>query len=1453
MAEDLISRILISLVVTSLLALVECVIHTKKHLRSSQSFFPIFALIYGLAALALIYGLRRELEELYRAVLKVSAGLGLTEGEPTGLFSNGGVFAANIAVIAGFCVIKFFLVLSRGKRVPKASRLRSFFYRLDDQLGCWVLQDKWINFRTAVLCVLAAITLGSAVAIGLAWGGGMHSNYLQVYVFPAILVITAAEFYDFLTGPEAVEIGDRFGGTDVGATRVSQYFRLREILEKIFPDQLLAAHTGCEFQQNAGATNMLKAMSVSEDRIDRIVADHFSHREKGMELDPDYIRATSCLMHRKSVIFSNPFYHDSGPYTLMPLVNTLLNDRRVLVITARASTQEDVAQWLRESIARYTRVESLWSVDYLSDRKTDCEVGILTFRQLYDLKVLKENQAFFRQTDFVIMVEPSLIINTGQLGLTLIASEISASGGDPVYCVCDRRVSGLVDTLSHVLHTEMVEVSATPVPRNTYACMGWDADGDYGRQRLFDKQTQYLGAGVELASIAIKNQIPKVTWFSETKSPVRDIRWIAGQHYDTICRGMNLPVQQKALYEKLDFVSNLWSTPPERERFVIVEDEFCNLFSTLNMYLSRASRQIFVNVLSESYLLRDYMRCNRTMFMSNPDTVPSLVPAYAKTERNTLMQLILTMAFRPMTEDEVSDQLRIAGVETDDVFRTLTNLIHLYTDADDRVLTVRNLLRNDDSGENVHTYDTYQISPAAFDAHFSDTLKTAYYLIEDEKGDRECIDAKLFGHTAQALLPGQFVTYDGKYYQTKYISPELGVILRRASDLYDGRKYYRQVRRYTFLPNAPNAVVRTCHINDIGLTVLRRDFSVETNAYLEMRANHDLRTAHLMDFTGDPAWEVLQRSYKNKNVLQLELPESTERMRLTFCITLSEMLRSVLPNGWPYLAVMTPRLEDVDGMLNYMVYGLEGDVDPNLIYIVEDSALDLGLLEAVERKFPALMELMTDYFDWHAEKLREYESKDPVLGEVVLPKAEKKQLERERERESFFKRLARRVRRIFGAKDKDEEEQPEPTPVEETAQPEEAAQEKPKEEFTLGEEPAEAKPEEDLPQEEGAQSDFELENDTEETADEPSEEAKPQSESSEEAPQSAEGSEETQPQSDTEDAVHETVSAVPEEDEDVFVPDEADEDAEFVHVDGTDIFAPTGLDEDLDWLNDQFDQLGILKTSITRYQKECFLKFGFEDIDERIQTQEVAAYLRAHSWGGGELYKARHRVAYDISLEYDPTNCCDFCSKPLTGVSYERLSDGRIRCNDCASTAIRSLDEFRELFLRVRDTMEGVFGIQLDAPIDVITTDAIAIGAATGLVFTPSTQYAERVLGFAQMANGKFSIVIENGAPRLAAIETISHELTHIWQYLNWNRREIADRYGDNNLDIIYEGMAMWSSVQFMYQIGEASQAAFAEQNHEKRKDAYGVGFNLYRERYPLLKEVGVVTLSPFRMKNRPL
>ena len=62
-----------------------------------------------------------------------------------------------------------------------------------------------------------------------------------------------------------------------------------------------------------------------------------------------------------------------------------------------------------------------------------------------------------------------------------------------------------------------------------------------------------------------------------------------------------------------------------------------------------------------------------------------------------------------------------------------------------------------------------------------------------------------------------------------------------------------------------------------------------------------------------------------------------------------EMFRSIFPNTWHYLAVTTATPEDVSGMLNYAVYELHGNVEEDYIYVIEDSDMDLGLLEAVEK------------------------------------------------------------------------------------------------------------------------------------------------------------------------------------------------------------------------------------------------------------------------------------------------------------------------------------------------------------------------------------------------------------------------------------------------------------------------------------------------------------------------
>ena len=97
------------------------------------------------------------------------------------------------------------------------------------------------------------------------------------------------------------------------------------------------------------------------------------------------------------------------------------------------------------------------------------------------------------------------------------------------------------------------------------------------------------------------------------------------------------------------------------------------------------------------------------------------------------------------------------------------------------------------------------------------------------------------------------------------------------------------------------------------------------------------------------------------------------------------------------------------------------------------------------------------------------------------------------------------------------------------------------------------------------------------------------------------------------------------------------------------------------------------------------------------------------------------------------------------------------------------------------------------------------------------------------------------------------HEMTHIWQYLNWDDNILKQFYGmasdyctSKALDILYEGMAMWSAVQYLYQIGEVYYASRRERLAELREDIYGIGFRLYRDQYPLVKDSSLLKYSPF-------
>lgn len=1385
--REVLIRISICVGVILAILLIHNLVKYKKSRRHRQVLLPMLPIVYGVCAVWFVYKKYGDiiiLQNLVSRQLQHAVDL---------------ILMLNVLFYACYLVVRAVLLLVNSivqKRILFPQKVIGYFYQYHEKYNEWLLKEEWQSLRNLFRVLMYAGAVLSGLVLRMCWEFWRDFGKWHAMVFPVFVLMVLVEIYQFLSGYTEPEYLKDVGGEESYAKKIRNYYKMQGIYDKLFPHEVLVSGTGCDYSTVNNVKDLLEKLQKSDSVYEQKIADFFLLNGTADSYDTDSIIAMLRMLEGKNVVYFNPFYRDLSRYIILPILNTLLSDKYCLFVVGRNSAKADVIDWVREILYEYGKIESLWRVKELNFQNPECEVGVMSFTSLYDANIMEANEEFFCKVGFVFVLEASLIVNTGQIGLSILAQQMENSKNKPVYCIADRLADGLVDTLSHVLQDELLEVAAPPVSRNMHTYIGWKAEGDYLRQCLFEKQTKYLGNGMELAAVAIKNQIPQVSWFGETKIPILDVKWVASQYFATICKYMNLTIQQDSIYEKVHFIPNIWSVKEEDEQFVIAEDEFTNLFATIRTFLSRGKHQTFVNVLSENYLLRDYMRCNAMMFISNPNAIPSIVPDYAKTERNTLIKLLLMMRNREVAEQEIIHEFSLLGIQDEDGTRLMTQSLRKYMNVDNSLLHIRMERKAIDTG--YYEEESYfSILPQQFQEVFGKTISNAYYICEEEK-EKEYIDAKLFGNITQTVMAGYLLSYAGKYYRVEMVTAQNGVVLRRASNLYDGRRYYRQIRNYHFEEWNSEDILSLRTVMDVEIAQIEADFTVYTTGFLEMESNENLRTARVHDMSRDPKIDEYTRTYHKKTILRIKLPDTTDRIRFTICILLQEIIKSVFPDAWHYLAVVTAVPADVDGMLNYLIYGLEGDAEDEYIYIIEDSELDLGLLGAVEKNLKKFLELATDFLNWHYEKMREPARKDPKIITPEFPEVNYK-------RKKAFSQLVKRIGTLFGGKKENDVK---------IASVEKAERMKPKQELenadgTLNEQEKEAEAET-----------IAHDNVSEEISVEKTEEQRK--------------------------ITTDKIAYPPAE----MLEPEQGESPDLVAIDGTDIFDEDGTSEDNEYFEECFREVGIIPMEKSRYQNECYLKFGFEEVDERLKLEDVKKYLTVRGFGMNEFRKARTRDPLeDAIIDLNAEARCDFCGMPLSGVSYERLNDGRIRCNDCSASAIGSLQEFREIYFQCLTLMEGFFDIHFDVEITVKMADAHKIARGFGSVYRPTVDMDARVVGYAQKLFGKYSLFLENGSPRMETINTIVHEMTHIWQYRNWNTRGIDKLYPtQDQRDMVYEGMAVWASVQYLYLIGEYAYARKQETLCASRRDVYGDGFRLFSVKYPLTRDSAMLSYSPFKI-----
>ena len=1479
-----------------LLALLARAANLKKEKRSCQFPMPFIALIVGIVCMVFLTRIYQLVRNLFDWLLNL---LGqyvpflarlLQRIDPVLIC----FFAVNILLLLAYIIVKRILVAIFGKTFKTGNgfyeKVVSPFYEYHSEEGLWFIREKHAQLRG----LLKALYYGTVIVACLlmVYGTFLYTKKKvdTAIFYPVFALMIVGELFFFMDGLTCAEWHEKATSEEDSATKRVNYMQMREVLRKLFPDKLGA---------DATRADQLREEDPVEELVERLMEDddpkvasygRFMRRryEARKPIDRNYLYSGKDLLCGKSVLFSNPFYWDFIPYIFYPIQRTLLRNKKVLILLGRNGTEEDILKWAEQGLIAVNGTPDLFTIGVLhAEQEEFPDVGILTRSDIHDQRLHEACGTFFAETEFVVVIEPSKLLTTAQIGLNGIAKRLQKPYAQITWCCVDKNCDGLVDALSHALLADLREVSATNRHGGMSSYMLWETDHDRLQHRLLPNISRYLGFGTELSFAGLKNQIEKTIWYGGDAFPVHDIHWIASQYYHDLLNYAELPATQQMMNEKFIVSPNLWDARISDNAYITVEDEDHNMFEMNRVFSTRANQQSFVNILSDEYLLRDYMADNAPIFEADAKAIPMIVADYVRTERNVALRLILMMTGGMVREDHLKNELLLIGIDTDEPITALWDLllksVNPIGTPPSKTLVLpgmrgqlmrfdRSVIRSKerydiDTGT---VYTQYYIDDAAFIRTVVYGLQNADCIVEDEKGQMHFLGSELRGHIFQRYLPGQFFTKDGKYYEMLMLTPKGQMLVRRAADHIDGRVSYRQDRTYRITSMVESDQMGASREID-GMKIARvfADFTVETPSYWKMDKHGDFAHAKHVTVKGIPA-----RCYHNKQMLRIELPKEnmTDEVRYTITTLLNEVFRSIFAENQPYLIAAMPGAERFgDHPLTYMLNGENVDLGENTIYLIEDSELDLGLLVSAERSLIRLLEIICDYLDWHLDTLArsKEEPKGPIIPEIkTQPEGEESAEGTEKKKKTrnpfvlfgrFLMRIFRAIAAFFKKLFKRKPKKQDPTEGEGTKDVPEAEQ-------PAGETP-------DTPVNEPVSDDAENAG---------TEGAEPTEPAPAEAEQTADDGEEEQPETDDPAADDGNDDPSTDEGNNDFPDDDpfnnkppvlmsrAAKPRILAEYNAPETEAADEAPEPEDTQNEpaaagvtaEFEDVKAFKVSDTPVRKpyceRYYLLFGGDEMPKGIVPEETLAYLIDRGYGDNSLKQARANkdLAEIIARELQINNghLCDFCGRPLTGIEYEVLADGRERCTACSRTAIKTADAFEALLKSVLGSMKDLYGVEITKPVRVQMVNAKKLHRKLKKTFVPTGNHDGRTVGVAIQDKSGYSILVENGAPRIRTMLTLAHELTHIWQYLNWDAKAIRKQYGKAEELEIYEGMAKWAEIQFAYFVGEMEAGKREEILTLSRNDEYGRGFVRYLRAYDLSRD-GTISgkPTPFTDKNKPL
>lgn len=139
----------------------------------------------------------------------------------------------------------------------------------------------------------------------------------------------------------------------------------------------------------------------------------------------------------------------------------------------------------------------------------------------------------------------------------------------------------------------------------------------------------------------------------------------------------------------------------------------------------------------------------------------------------------------------------------------------------------------------------------------------------------------------------------------------------------------------------------------------------------------------IMNFIGIMNSMIFKEPTAIKTVLEIRFPAASSEQIYQIAMLLQELLISVLPEGAAYLSILAKRPENFSVKYSSVISDAD-DIEDHSLLVIEDSDMDLGLLDELENYFFRLMEIVQDCLRWTYESKRQNQKKQEMFLKELI-------------------------------------------------------------------------------------------------------------------------------------------------------------------------------------------------------------------------------------------------------------------------------------------------------------------------------------------------------------------------------------------------------------------------------------------------------------------------------------